>query len=152
MATEIIEGEVVDAPKPPAKRSRAKAKTNGELAKTDDSKWTEPNKKWPHQWVEFMGDRLAVRKPTMQALAAYSLSASRFVEPQVQNDISGLFIARHMSPDSYARVMDRFMNGDDPDYNEQSVGELMRMVVELTTNALPEKANRAQRRHPTSKG
>src|SRR5512139_3220403 len=67
--------------------------------------WAEPDSDWPHEWIEFKGDKLAVRKPTQQAFAAYSLSASQFVNPQMQNDISGLFMMQHISPASYLRVM-----------------------------------------------
>ena len=84
----------------------------------------------------------------MQALAAYSLSASQFVNPQLQNDISGLFMSRHMSPGTYLHVMDRFMSPDDPDYTEKTVGELMRLIVEMTTGE-DKTANRAERRHPS---
>lgn len=149
MSDTVIEGEVVE-PAPAPKRRRAKPKTNGAALAVPEEKWTEPDTKWPHQWIEFEGDRLAVRKPTLQALAAYSLSASRFVDPQIQNDISGLFIARHMSPETYAHVMDRFLSPDDPDYTEESVGAIMRMVVELTTDAMPAEPNRAARRKSSS--
>lgn len=116
-----------------------------DIAVRTDDKWVDPDKDWAHEWIEFEGDRLAVRKPTTQALAAYSLSASQFVAPQIQNDISGLFMARHMAQGSYLHVMDRFINGDDPDYDEKTVGALMRMIVELTTGP-PEADNRAARR------
>lgn len=110
--------------------------------------WAEPDTDWPHEWIEFCGDRLAVRKPTQHALAAYSMSASKFVAVETQNNISGGFMYRHMSPASYDRVMDRFTDPDDPDYGEDSLGDLMQMIVKLRTDEMPEPANRAARRHP----
>jgi hypothetical protein len=136
-----FEPEIVDAEPPDI--------IGNTVARQDENRWIEPTQDWPHQWIEFQGDRLAVRKPTTQAIAAYSLSLSRFVAPQIQNEISGLFMARHMSAETYARVMDRFMNGDDPDYNDKTVGELMRTIIELATKEMPD--NRASRR-ASSKG
>lgn len=86
---------------------------------------------WPHATLEFCGDVLEVRKPTEQALAAYSLASSKYVSMEVRNDMTGLFIARHMSPESYSRVFSRLLDPDDEEYTIQSIGELMRAIVEL---------------------
>lgn len=120
-----------------------------EVEEPEVLEWSEPDADWPHEWVTFAGDRLAVRKPTQQALAAYSLSASQFVSPQMQNDISGLFMVNHISPGSYLRVMGRFMDPDDESYDEAAVGELMKLIVELKTGEM-EAENRAARRHLSS--
>lgn len=86
---------------------------------------------WPHQTIEFLGDTLEVRKPTEQALAAYSLASSKYVSMTTRNDMTGLFIARHLSPDSYERVFSRLMDPDDHEYTIDSIGQLMRSIVEL---------------------
>lgn len=110
--------------------------------------WTDPATDWPHEWVEFEGEKLAVRAPTMQALAAYSLAMSQFVKPNIQNDVSGGFMVRHMSDGTYLHIMDRLGDPDDADYDEKTIGELMKLIVELTTG--DQKAeNRAERRHPS---
>jgi hypothetical protein len=91
---------------------------------------------WEHQRLDFAGDNLAVRAPTSQALAGFSLASSKYVPNDVKNDMTGLFIVEHLGPDSYGRVMRRLMDGDDPDYTTESVGLLMRDIVMLTTAAV----------------
>lgn len=86
---------------------------------------------WAHAWIEFKGDRLAVRKPPDQALIALSVSSSKFVPPQRQNDVVGMFIERYLSPMTYDRVMSRLMDPDDTDYTIETLGELMREVSEV---------------------
>lgn len=86
---------------------------------------------WKHETIEFLGDTLNVRKPTEQALAAYSLASSKYVAMNIRNDMTGLFIARHLSPESYERVFSRLMDPDDPEYTLDTIGALMRSVVEL---------------------
>ena len=89
---------------------------------------------WPHDTIQFLGDTLEVRKPTAQALAAYSLASSKYVSASMRNDMTGLFIARHLSPDSYAQVFSRLMDPDDPDYTLDTIGELMRDIVGLQSS------------------
>lgn len=81
--------------------------------------------------LEFKGDKLSVRVPSQQALAAFSLSTSKHISSGVRNDMTGLFINRHLSPDSYEQVFSRLMNPDDDGYTIDSIGELMRAIVEL---------------------
>lgn len=90
---------------------------------------------WGHETVEFEGDHLEVRKPTQQALAAFSLATSKYVSPQTRNDMTGMFILRHLSPESYERVFSRLMDPDDEDYNLNTIGALMRAIVELRNDA-----------------
>lgn len=82
--------------------------------------------------LEFKGDSLQVRKPSVQALAAFSLATSKYVNSQIRNDMTGMFINRHLSPESYERVFSRLMDPDDDSYTVESIGELMRGVVELS--------------------
>jgi hypothetical protein len=58
------------------------------------------------------------------------------VSTEVKNDMTGLFIVEHIGPDSYGRVMQRLMDGDDTDYDSETLGLLMREIVLLTTNAV----------------
>jgi hypothetical protein len=87
---------------------------------------TEP---WDHETIEFRGDTLNVRRPTNQALAGLSLSSSKYVKMSVRNDITGLFIARHLSDQSYDRVFSRLMDPDDPEYTVETIAELMGAIV-----------------------
>ncbi|UOW93009.1 hypothetical protein SEA_CAIB_25 [Gordonia phage CaiB] len=84
---------------------------------------------WPHDTLEFKGDVLEVRAPTEQAMAAFSLASGKYVPMQVKNDIVGLFVARHLSDDSYGQVFSRLMDPDDPAYSPETIGELMRAIV-----------------------
>ncbi|ACM42191.1 hypothetical protein SEA_NEOS5_27 [Mycobacterium phage Neos5] len=90
---------------------------------------------WEHDFLEFQGDKLEIRVPQQQALAAYSLAMSPYVPPKVRNDISGMFVVRHLSAESYGVVMSRLMDPDDPDYSVETLGELMGAIV---NTALPE--------------
>ncbi|AYP70015.1 tail assembly chaperone [Mycobacterium phage CRB2] len=90
---------------------------------------------WPYDWLEFKGDKLGIRLPTRQALAAFSLASSKYVSLGVKNDLTGLFIARHLSPESYGRVFSRLMDPDENDYDVDTVGELFNAIVMAAVNA-----------------
>ncbi|UJQ86550.1 tail assembly chaperone [Mycobacterium phage PenguinLover67] len=90
---------------------------------------------WPYDWLEFKGDKLGIRLPTRQALAAFSLASSKYVSLGVKNDLTGLFIARHLSPESYGRVFSRLMDPDESDYDVDTVGELFNAIVMAAVNA-----------------
>jgi hypothetical protein len=90
--------------------------------------WTN-DEPWEHETIEFRGDTLNVRRPTDQALAGLSLSSSKYVKMTTRNDITGLFIARHLSPQSYDRVFARLMDPDDTGYTVETIGELMGEIV-----------------------
>lgn len=120
-------------PAPPAKRSKAKAKA-AELAKVEDETPPEPetvvlDADWDHERIEFRGDDLAIRKPTRQAVSGLSTALTKYVPVTVQNDMVGLFIARHLAADSYGHVMSRMMNPDDTEYTADTVGVLMRAII-----------------------
>lgn len=80
---------------------------------------------WAHEFMEFGGDKLEIRVPTPQAMSALSLGMGKYVPAKMKNEISGLFIARHLSPDTYEHVYSRLMNPDDTGYNANSIGELI---------------------------
>lgn len=90
---------------------------------------------WPHDTLEFKGDTLGIRLPTRQALAAFSLASSKYVSLNVKNDLTGLFIARHLSPESYGRVFSRLMDPDEDDYDVETVGELFNAIVMAAVDA-----------------
>lgn len=103
---------------------------------SSDTPEYELDAEWPHERLDFMGDKLAVRAPSPQALTGFSLASSKYVSNEIKNDMTGLFIAEHLGPETYGRVMRRLMDGDDPDYTTDTVGILMRDVVMLTTAAV----------------
>lgn len=93
---------------------------------------------WPHDWLVFKGDNLGIRRPKTQTLAAFSLASSKYVSLGVKNDLTGLFIARHLSPESYSRVFSRLMDPDDDEYTVDTVGELFNAIVTLAIDAADE--------------
>lgn len=96
---------------------------------------TKGDEVWPYDELEFEGDLLGVRLPTKQALAGFSLASSKYVSLGVKNDLTGLFIARHLSPESYGRVFSRLMDPDDDAYGVETVGELFNAIVTASIEA-----------------
>lgn len=96
---------------------------------------TKAGEAWPYDMLEFKGDLLGVRLPDRKALAAFSLASSKYVKLEVKNDLTGLFIARHLSPESYGRVFSRLMDPDEEDYDVETVGELFNAVVTASLEA-----------------
>ena len=90
---------------------------------------------WPHERMEYMGDDLAVRIPTPQALAGFSLASSKYVPIEVRNDMTGLFISEHLGPETYGRLMRRLMDPDDAEYTTSTIGTIMRAIVQLRVDA-----------------
>ena len=106
-------------------KPKAKAADDAEAIDSEDA---ETN----YSALEYKGDKLQVRSPSQQALAAFSLSTSKYIGSQVRNDMTGMFINKHLSPESYERVFSRLMDPDDDGYTVESIGELMRAIVELS--------------------
>lgn len=96
---------------------------------------------WQHETLEFAGDVLEIRKPQQQALAAFSLASGKYVPVEVKNDITGLFISRHLSEESYGRVFSRLMDPDDPTYTVETIGELMRAIVQTSDSIADQPAD-----------
>jgi hypothetical protein len=117
---------MTDAAKPPA---RAKAKAKPEVI---DVEVDEADETAGYRELEFNGDTLLVRSPTQQALAAFSLGTSKHVPSNMRNDLTGLFISNHLAPASYERVFSRLMDPTDDQYDVESIGTLMRLIVELS--------------------
>jgi hypothetical protein len=90
---------------------------------------TKTGEVWDHDFLVFKEDKLGIRVPTRQALAAFSLASGKYVDIGVKNDLTGLFIARHLSPESYGRVFSRLMDPDETDYDVDTVGELFNAIV-----------------------
>lgn len=96
-----------------------------EIAKPEDVE------AWDHKTIEFKGSKWNVRKPTEQALAAFSLSSGKYIPAKMQNDMVGLFILRHMSTESHERVYARLMDPDDAEFDAETLGDLMRTIALL---------------------
>ena len=105
------------------------------LAIADRFDVTTTGEVWPYDHLHFKGDLLGIRLPQRQALAAFSLATSKYVALGVKNDLTGLFIARHLSPESYGRVFSRLMDPDEDDYDVDTVGELFNEIVTASIEA-----------------
>lgn len=93
---------------------------------------TTPEKATPkYHRIDHDGVSLEVRKPQPKALAAFSLATSKHVPQDVRNDMTGYFVYRHFSPESYELVFYRLMDPDDTKYTAETVGEIMRSIVAL---------------------
>ncbi|QFP94643.1 tail assembly chaperone [Mycobacterium phage LilMcDreamy] len=121
---DTVKAEVVDSNDVPSSSSPGTAVA---LAEKFDVATT--GEKWDHDFLTFEGDRLGIRVPTRQALAAFSLATGKYVDVGVKNDLTGLFIARHLSTESYGRVFSRLMDPDDEGYDVDTVGELFNAIV-----------------------
>lgn len=102
-----------------------------EDASAEDTGWKHPEPdEWKHQWLPFHGDLLAIRIPTNAALTGYQVSQSGTNSEAFRVAATNRFITRHMSPETYARVIDRLMDPDDEDYTEETLGELIDAIAE----------------------
>lgn len=108
---------------------------NTAIALDDKFDVTKSGESWPYDQLHFKGDLLGIRLPQRQALAAFSLASSKYVSLGVKNDLTGLFIARHLSPESYGRVFSRLMDPDENDYDVDTVGELFNEIVTASIDA-----------------
>lgn len=153
----VLHGEVVAAP-PVEHKSDTLAATAPTVAAAADDPGVPSNtiavaasvdistvEEWTHDWLMFKGDRLGIRVPSQQALAAFALSSGKYVPIEVKNDLTSLFIARHLSPESYGRVFSRLMDPDDPEYNTDTVGDLFEAIVETTAEKAKAEAAEAEK-------
>ena len=129
------EVQVLDAPDGLAQVDAEPEETGNAVALVKRFDITTTGEVWKFDYLEFEGDKLGIRLPTRQALAAFSLASSKYVSLGVKNDLTGLFIARHLSPESYGRVFSRLMDPDDAAYDVDTVGELFNAIVTASIEA-----------------
>ncbi|AER49337.1 hypothetical protein STINGER_22 [Mycobacterium phage Stinger] len=129
------EVQVLDAPAGLANVEPAPEETGNAVALVERFDVTATDEVWKFDYLEFEGDKLGIRLPSRQALAAFSLASSKYVSMGVKNDLTGLFIARHLSPESYGRVFSRLMDPDDAAYDVDTVGELFNAIVTASIEA-----------------
>lgn len=86
---------------------------------------------WPHETIDMFGETWEVRAPAQQALTAVTLSSGKYVPQNVQNDIVSMFLHRHMSAKSFARLFERLSEPDDDEFGPGSLGEIMSALAQL---------------------
>jgi hypothetical protein len=87
-----------------------------------------PEPAWPHRTMEYLGETWEVRTPATEALQAFAMATSKYTPAAVQNDVITGFFARHLSPASYARFLERCGDPDDTDFKGKAVSEFMRGI------------------------
>ncbi|WP_409428381.1 hypothetical protein [Mycobacterium sp. SMC-11] len=129
---EVIEPELI-GPDPEndgttAGQTLPAVRETSDASATTDATWTHPAG-WQYDWLEFKGDKLAIRIPKGAALVA--LEFARYRSEEAQEQAFGRFIARHVSDETFDRVLDRMSNPDDEEYGTTSLGELAGLLGKI---------------------
>lgn len=94
---------------------------------------SEPAVTWPHEWLDFQGDRIAYRRPTAGALNAVALATGQYSTDVRRLKFTNMFLVNHLSEESYDQVITRAMNPDDTEYTDDTLGELVGKIAESAT-------------------
>ena len=85
---------------------------------------------WPHDWLEFKGDKLEIRVPRKSTLAAVGNAINAAVPPVEQNAFLAKFLVKHMSSESRQHVFNRMIDPDDDGYaNDDALAELVGAIL-----------------------
>lgn len=87
---------------------------------------------WPHHTVTLKGHLIQVRKPKPEAAQAVALASGKYTPVQTQNDMVALFVRQHISPRSYAELLERMIDPD-MDFTMADFGELFQQIATLDT-------------------
>lgn len=103
---------------------------------TDLAEWTPPpfpsiEADWAHETIEYGGFKLGVRIPNSQGLTGFTMATGQFIPDLVRQAMISKFVNLHLSPQSYAFLMLRLMDPDAVDFNEETFGEVIRILVEM---------------------
>jgi hypothetical protein len=93
-----------------------------------DAQW-EHTSEWAYDWLEFKGDKLAIRVPKGSALQA--LGNSRHCSLDFQDRLVHMFVAKHISDETYERITYRMVDPDDEEFTMKAWGELLNAIAEL---------------------
>ncbi|MGW5147527.1 hypothetical protein [Rhodococcus koreensis] len=122
-----IDAQVIDedgTPVPRKKKPRKKAAQN--LPAKEPEEWT-------HDTVDFMDETWEVKAPQPKALAAFALASGKYINPNMQNNMVGLFIKNHLSEKSHERLYERMMDADD-EFTQEHAGLLMQKIATVGTS------------------
>ncbi|MFA5711469.1 hypothetical protein [Mycolicibacterium sp.] len=90
--------------------------------------WTHEGE-WEHDWLDFHGDRLAFRVPKSAAIQGFVMAQSKYAPADLRGEAANLFLIKHLSPESFDRVLFRMSNPDDPAYSIKTVSELVEAIM-----------------------
>lgn len=85
-----------------------------------------------YRFVEIAGENIEVRVPNPKSLAVFTAAISKHASKNLQNDMIGLFVRRHVSTKSYEHMIYRMMDPDD-EFEMRHFGELMRSIATVGT-------------------
>lgn len=98
----------------------------------DDAKW-EHQTEWSYDWLDYKGDRLAIRVPHQNALTAL-FQAGQQCSQEFQANLTAKFVKRHISQESVERVLERMSDPDDNAYVDVVGGvwaDLLKIIAQL---------------------
>ncbi|MGV0738241.1 hypothetical protein ABQF35_14225 [Mycobacterium syngnathidarum] len=121
----VVNGEALE----PTPAAEAAVPTSTEVVESAaDEKWTHQTE-WKHDWLDFKDDKLGIRVPKGAALQA--LGAARHNSLEFQDRLLNLFVAKHLSPESYERVFFRMIDPDDEGFTTEDWGKLINAIAEI---------------------
>lgn len=96
-----------------------------------DDAWVHQSE-WPHDWLEYKGDKLAIRVPHQNALTAL-FQAGQACSPEFQLSLTQKFVKRHLSQESIERVLERMSDPDDEEYSGVNGvwNDLLKTIVDI---------------------
>lgn len=84
--------------------------------------------------ITMAGEHYKVRNPRPEALHAFTEATGPHIkDTRLRNDMIQLFLANHLEPDGFERIIYRLMDPDD-EVDRDDLGNLMRDIVTLATN------------------
>ena len=120
------------APEPPTTDTLPAVVEGNQSTAVIGQAWTHPDG-WPHAWLDFHGDRIAIRIPSRAAFEG--LHYSQFAGDDAMDKAAGRFVARHVSDATFARLLDRMADPDDVEYvaSQSIVMELVGLLGKIGT-------------------
>jgi hypothetical protein len=98
----------------------------------DEAKWVHQSE-WKYDWLDYKGDKLAIRVPHQNALTAL-FQAGQQCSPEFQAELTTKFVKRHISQESIERVLERMSDPDDEEYAAVKIGvwgDLLRIIANI---------------------
>ncbi|MHC9292060.1 hypothetical protein ACRCUN_06305 [Mycobacterium sp. LTG2003] len=97
----------------------------------DAGEWVHESS-WNHDWLEYKGDKLAIRVPHQNALTAL-FQAGQACTPEFQLKLTQKFVKSHLSQESIERVLERMSDPDDEQYAgvDGVWNDLLKTIVDI---------------------